>query len=170
MSRQERDTTVNTFTKNEPEMITRTTEAERREKVEGPVTWEEMRALLRREPMVYERTWKPTTGGLLAIVAGSWNFLLGLGAALGSTVFSNMVPTISGISGGFGTVGIPAGVVMIVLGMVSIIGGAYALTRRRWGMVLAGSITALIPTPIILPFIMGFFALIFNVLGRREFR
>jgi hypothetical protein len=146
-----------------------TTTPTSREGISGPVTWEEMRALLRREPAMYERTWRPTVGGLLEIIAGSWNFLLGLGALLSGTFFSDLIPTIGGFTGGFGTTGVSAGAALLVLGIVSIIGGALALSRRGWPMVLAGSITALIPTPLILPFIMGFFALIFNVLGHKEF-
>jgi hypothetical protein len=167
MSRQERETitTTKTPTMTEPTV----TEMEKRESVTGPVTWEEMRALLRREPMMYERTWRPTVGGLLSILAGSWNFLLGLGAALGGTIFADLIPTFGGVTGGFGTSSVTAGAILMVLGIISIIGGALALARRGWPMVLAGSITALVPTPLILPFVMGFFALIFNVLGHKEF-
>ncbi len=169
MSRQERETTVKaTETPSSQETTARTVVSER-EKVEGPVTWAEMRALLRREPTVHERTWRPTAGGLLSILAGSWNFLLGLGALLSGTFFSGFIPSFSGITGGVSTTGITAGVVLIVVGIVSIVGGAYALARRGWPIALAGSILALAPTPLILPFIMGIFSLIFNVLGHREF-
>jgi len=175
MSRQERDSSGRIITQPEnPAMRpeSSTTETVHRETVAGPVTWEEMRALLRREPVVTERTWRPTVGGLLSILAGSWNFLLGLGALVGGTALADLIPSVSGITGGVSTATYAtttAGAVLIVLGLISIIGGAYALARRAWPMVLAGSIAALVPTPIVLPFIMGFFALIFNVLGHKEF-
>jgi hypothetical protein len=167
MSRQERETinTTKTPTMTDPTV----TEVERRESVTGPVTWEEMRALLRREPMMYERTWRPTVGGLLSILAGSWNFLLGLGAALGGTIFFNLIPSFGGVTEDFVTISVAAGSILMILGLITLIGGALALARRGWPMVLAGSIIALVPTPLILPFIMGFFALIFNVLGHKEF-
>jgi hypothetical protein len=143
------------------------TDTQRRSTVAGPVTWEEMRSLLRREPMMTERTWRPTVGGLLSILAGSWNLLMGVGAiAGGSAFFTNLLPDftgnttlISASSGGF----------FIVIGLLAIIGGAFALARRGWPMVLTGSIAAVIPSPLILPFILGLFALIFNVLGHKEF-
>jgi hypothetical protein len=170
MSRQERE---NTFRTTESQTMTRPgviSDVERRNMVAGPVTWEEMRALLRREPTaVYERTWRPTVGGLLSILAGSWNFLLGLGAVFGGTIFTDLIPTFGGVTGGINTASTAAGIFFLVIGIVSIIGGAFALARRFWPMVLAGSITAIMPTPLVIPFIMGFFALIFNVLGHKEF-
>jgi hypothetical protein len=189
MSRQERDSTgriipptdrpdvvspngPDVMTPNRPDIVTptgRVTEAERRATVEGPVTWEEVRALLRREPTVYERTWRPTVGGLLSILAGSWNFLLGIGAVLGGTIFADLIPTFTGTTGGFDVTTTGAGGFLILIGLISIIGGSYALARRGWPMALAGSIVALVPTPLILPFIMGILSLIFNVLGHKEF-
>ena len=173
MSRQERDPMehMGRTVTNEPEMITRpgtasTTTTTTHESMAGPVTWEEMRALLRREPTVYERTWRPTAGGLLAILAGAWNFLLGLGALLGATVFTDLLPTFLADAAVAGTGG---GIFFLVIGLISIIGGAMALSRRGWPMALAGSIAAVIPSPLILPFILGFFSLIFNVLGHKEF-
>jgi hypothetical protein len=137
-----------------------------------PVTWEEMRALLRREPVMVERTWRPTTGGLLSVLAGSWNVLLGLGALLGGTFFSSLIaPLIPTFD--FGSIitiaSISTGGFYLVIGIISILGGASAMARRRWPLAIAGSILALIPTPFVLPFFMGIFSLIFNVLGHREF-
>jgi hypothetical protein len=176
MQRQEKETTVNTTQPPAtpgmaPAAGTTRTVVSEREKIEGPVTWEEMRALMRREPAMVERTWRPTVGGLLSILAGSWNFLLGLGMTVGGTLFLNLVPTIGGvdISGFIGGFGIYTGAVLMVIGIISIIGGAFAMSRRRWGWALAGSILAIFPTPLVLPFVLGFFSLIFNVLGHREF-
>lgn len=175
MSREERDETGRTGMNPEPgavggQTVIRPTPAEtQRQTVAGPVTWEEMRSLLRREPMLTERTWRPTVGGLLELLAGAWNFLLGIGAVVGGTIFADLIPTFGGIEGGIDLTTTAAGVFFIVIGLISIIGGALALARRGWPMVLAGSITALIPSPIVLPFLMGILALIFNVLGHKEF-
>ena len=175
--RQEKETTVNTTqtpatpgagAMPAPGTTTTRTVVNERERVQGPVTWEEMRAMMRREPEVVERTWRPTVGGLLSIFAGSWNLILGIGAVFGGTILNNLLPTINGVTL-TGTTGITAGIILIIFGIVSIVGGAYALSRRGWPIALAGSILALIPNPLVLPFIMGFFSLIFNVLGHREF-
>ncbi len=179
MSRQEKETVTRTTTTDNPDPTPvetvpgpTVTDVERHERVTGPVTWEEMRSLLRREPTMYERTWRPTVGGLLEILAGSWNFLMGLSSVItGSNITSfinSLLPNVT-VPGNISSTFITTGAVLMVLGIVSIIGGALALARRGWPMVLAGSITALIPNPLVLPFIMGFFALIFNVLGHKEF-
>lgn len=187
MSRQERETPVRRETENVEPVAERpamkdsehvgtmttarmeTTDVRGRDVVEGPVTWAEMRALLRREPTYYERTWRPTTGGLLEIMAGAWNLILGLGGVIGGSAFSSLLPTFGGVSGGSNAASIGGGAFFVIIGILSIVGGALALSRRGWPVVLAGSIAALIPSPIILPFIMGIFALIFNVLGHKEF-
>ncbi len=168
MSRQERETVVRTTESPNGPVVTNTVSDERINARE-PITWEEMRMLLLRGPTVKDRTWRPTVGGLLSILAGSWNLLLGLGAVIGGTFFPSLTPTFGGVTGGISTTGIAAGVFFIVIGLISIIGGAYALARRGWPIALAGSIIALFPSPLILPFIMGIFSLIFNVLGHREF-
>lgn len=170
MSRQDRDVNVRTAPEREPGTTGPVmSETERRARVENPVTWEEMRAFLQREPGVTRRTWRPTTGGLLAIIAGIWNLLLGIGSVLGGTAF--VEPLIDFFDfAGLDAVGLGLGIYLIVIGLLAIIGGIYALRRRMFGMALTGSIAAAFPSPIILPFVMGIFSLIFVVLGHLEFR
>ena len=60
---------------------------------------------------------------------------------------------------------IAMGVIMVLLGIVSIVGGAYALKRRHWGWALAGAIAGSITfSP------SGIAAIIFTGLARDEFR
>ena len=54
---------------------------------------------------------------------------------------------------------------LIVIGVVAIVGGVYALRRRIWGLALAGSICALMGPWAIL----GILAIIFVALGKSEF-
>jgi hypothetical protein len=104
-----------------------------------------------------ERTWKPTASGILAIIAGALQVLLGI-----------VIAAIGGITFLFGWAGIFA-TPFIVLGIIAIVGGIYALRREVWGLALAGSICALIP--LILPWsILGILAVIFVSLGKREFK
>ncbi len=138
------------------------------EKTETVVSREPEMYVRGREPEIYTRRawWMPPTGGILAIIAGSWNLLVGLGAVLGITILENVLADL-----GAGTaIGVGIGALMIVLGLISIIGGAFALMRRRWGIGLAGSIAALFPNPIILPFLMGVMSLIFVTVGKPAFR
>jgi hypothetical protein len=103
-----------------------------------------------------EKTWKPTTAGILSIVAGSFAVIGGLVAGL-----------IGGLIGGFlglpwtGVFGIPS----LIFGIIAIVGGIYALRREVWGLALAGAICALIGPW----FILGLLAIIFVSLGKGEF-
>ena len=102
-----------------------------------------------------EKTWKPTTAGILAIVAGAFQVIWGIAA----TTFGGIGGNIIGM-GWLGAIGVP----LIILGIVAIVGGFYALKRRIWGLALAGSICALIG-----PWILGILAIIFVAMGKGEF-
>jgi hypothetical protein len=56
------------------------------------------------------------------------------------------------------------GIVFIILGMIAIVGGIYALRRTSWGLALAGSICAL-PAGLLL----GILAIVFVIMGKDEF-
>lgn len=103
-----------------------------------------------------EKTWKPTVGGILAIIAGALQVIFGIViAALGSIGWFFGMPWFSAI-----------GAPLIVFGIIAIVGGIYALRREVWGLALAGSICALID-PL---FILGVLAIIFVSLGKGEFK
>jgi hypothetical protein len=103
-----------------------------------------------------QETWKPTVGGILAIIAGAIELIIGIVvAAVGSFGwFFGM--------GWFSAVGAP----LVILGIIAIVGGAYALRRRVWGLALAGSICALFGPWALL----GILAIIFVSLGKGEFK
>jgi len=96
-------------------------------------TYPEMLAERERIGVAYE-TWKPTTGGLLEIIGGSINALLGTGMIVGEGVFGVFEGIFTNITDATAvTTGIGIGVVLLVLGLVSIVGGALALLRRNFG-------------------------------------
>lgn len=110
-----------------------------------------------------EKTWKPTTAGILSIIAGAMGLIVGTVIALLGGAFAwllglvPMVPDLLTLSF------IP----LIILGIVAIVGGIYALRRRVWGLALAGAICAfLIPPPIT---VLGILAIIFVAMGKGEF-
>ena len=103
-----------------------------------------------------EKTWKPTTGGILAIIAGALQVILGIVAATAAGIAGSIVGM-----GWVGAIGAP----MIVFGIIALIGGVYATKRRIWGLALAGAICALIGPW----FILGILAVIFIVMGKSEF-
>jgi len=106
-----------------------------------------------------EQNWKPTTAGILCIIAGASGVVSGI-----------VVAVLGGIIGIFfgvawtGALGVPS----IVLGIIAILGGIYALRRKVWGLALAGSICALISGFFIFK-ILGILAIIFVSLGKGEF-
>jgi hypothetical protein len=109
-----------------------------------------------------EKTWKPTVAGILAIIAGSLQVIIGIAVA-----------TVSGIGGALigigwltGWWGAAISAPFIILGIIAIVGGIYALKRRIWWLALVGSICALIGPW----FILGILAIIFVSLGKGEFK
>jgi hypothetical protein len=110
---------------------------------------------------IVKRTGKPVAAGILNIIAGAgcvvgalgWGVAGGICGALGGFPF--FIPGFL-----FGLLAIPA----ILLGILSIIGGVYALQRRRWGCALAGSIGAILSSHI-----LGLISIILIALSRNEF-
>lgn len=106
-----------------------------------------------------DRTWKPTVGGILAIIAG---VALGIIAA---EVFAFPARFLTSSPHRWWTViAFVVGAVFVILGITAIVGGIYALRRRRWGLALAGAMCAL-PAG----FLPGILAIIFVIRGREEF-
>jgi hypothetical protein len=102
-----------------------------------------------------EKTWKPTTAGILCIIAGAIGVMTGIVVAVvGSIGWFFWTPWFSAI-----------GAPIIILGIIAIVGGSCALRRRVWGLALAGSICALLGPLAIL----GILAIIFVSLGKGEF-
>jgi len=132
-----------------------------------------------------ERTWKPLTAGILAIISGSASIGKGALIMLLRGVLNNVdwgrwssqwggvwgpgmgLPEMFRFWPHTGMVGmlmLCASIVLIIVGVISICGGVYAIRRRNWGRALAGSILAV---PGIPP--AGVFALILIAMSRKEF-
>ena len=103
-----------------------------------------------------QRTWKTTAAGVLSIIAG----IIGIGAGTIATLMGEFGDNMSG-----GLVLGPIGVPTIILGVVAIIGGIFALRRRVWWLAVTGAIFAI---PCVVP-VLGTLAIIFIALAREEF-
>ena len=118
-----------------------------------------------------QRTWKPTTAGILNIVAGALSALTAIGVFIGIIAVGNVnmvrylppadVPFIAPL---IGTVLIIVLVLSIVEAVLPIIGGVFALQRRKWGWALAGSLIAILGT-----FPLGVASTIFVAIAKDEF-
>jgi len=110
-----------------------------------------------------ERTWKPTTAGILSIVAGAFNLIAGIAiACVGAACLDPWTGYMGKTCLWFGAIGAP----LIVIGIVAIVGGVFALRRRIWGLALAGAICALFPPPVV---VLGILSIIFLALSKEEF-
>jgi len=106
----------------------------------------------------------PVTAGILSIVSGA-------SAIIGGIIIATLFSVISGIGGPglpsgearivawLGVLGIP----LIILGIVAIVGGVFAIRRKVWGMALAGAICSLTSL------ILGILSIIFVSISKKEF-
>ena len=102
-----------------------------------------------------ERTWKPITAGILSIIAG----LIGIGGGSIVALMGDFVSDSGGILG-FEPFGVPT----IILGVVAVVGGIFALRRKVWAMAVTAAIFAIPCMPV-----LGILAIIFIALADREF-
>lgn len=103
-----------------------------------------------------EKTWKPTTAGILTIIGGIIGIAVGAAATVGTSMLAYMLGEFAWLAG--------IGVGLLVMGIIALIGGIHALKRKRWGLALAGAIFAMFP---IVP--LGILAIIFVAMGKKEF-
>jgi hypothetical protein len=119
------------------------------------------------------KTWKATTAGILSIISGGLNGLVAIGLIIAISVVGNLITRIMDF--------IPPAYVPFIMPLIEpiligvmvfsvvstvfpIIGGVYALQRRRWGWALAGSIIAMFRTSV-----LGILSTIFVSMAKDEF-
>ena len=102
-------------------------------------------------------TWMPTTAGILSIIAGVIDVFIGIGALCSAQFIHRFMFH-------WGLVGV--GIAALILGIVAIVGGIFALKRRMWSLALTGAIFSLFPPHIAL---LGILTIIFVSLSKKEF-
>ena len=112
-------------------------------------------------------TWMPKTAGILNIVAGAFGLIGLLVAGLAIMFFT--ASRVSDSSVPIGTAEIltiiwSLAIPMILIDILAIIGGVYALKKRIWGLALAGSIAALLSS-----LLLGIASIIFTIMGKDQF-
>lgn len=114
-----------------------------------------------------ERTWKPTVAGILDIVAGDLSFVGLIFAFFGILALK----ATGGIDQSMGiqatmmlTIMAVVAIFAIIVDVLAIIGGIYALQRRRWGLALTGSIAAFLAS-----WPLGIAAIVFTAVSKNEF-
>ena len=120
-----------------------------------------------------EKTWKPTTAGILNIIAGAISVFFAIGLIIAITAASTWqfflaaippedFPFIAPI---LSTILIILLVLSVIEAVFPIVGGVFALQRKKWGWTLAGSIIAILGV-----FPLGVLSTIFVAMGKEEFQ
>ena len=103
-------------------------------------------------------TWKPTTAGILNIIAGVTSVISGIMLALaaGGHPMLALIPgaVLDAVTG-----------LLVALGIVAIVGDVCALRRKIWGLALAGSLCSFV-----FFFPLGIPAIVFTAMGKGEFQ
>lgn len=110
--------------------------------------------------MANNKTWMPTTAGILEIIAGSFGVIAAgvLNLIAGITRFVPEVPR------SLAPIFVGLSVPLAILGILAIVGGVYALHRKMWGLALAGSIGAFFTS-----WLLGIAAIVITAMSKDEF-
>jgi hypothetical protein len=88
-----------------------------------------------------EKTWKPRAAGILCIIAG---VLCVIPSIVVAWIYT------------------PIGGALVIVALIPIVGGIYALRRRIWGLALAGSIFALVVPAVLVTLLIRFLAAVLS--------
>jgi len=112
----------------------------------------------------------PIVAGILDIISGIISLLAFVGLLISTIVTGGLThgwfpgfPWVPGINIAVAIL-TPLTVVSFIVGIIALLGGIYALQRKNWGLALAGSIFALLPT-----ILLGVAAIALTALSKDEF-
>ena len=108
-----------------------------------------------------KKTCMPTVAGILDIVVGGLSLSVLLLFVIGPMI---LMPLKEGIFP-FNLSLLPMVIPGLAIEALAIVGGVFALQRRKWGWTLAGSIAAAI-----MPLPLGIAAIVLTVLSKNEFK
>ncbi|MFC1903590.1 hypothetical protein ACFLXJ_01625 [Chloroflexota bacterium] len=124
------------------------------------------------ETTAQQSTWKPTTAGILNIIVGALGVLSAMGLiialiSIGTINIMCFLPPADApfIAPMITTILIIVLIFSAIYAVFPIIGGVFALQRKRWGWALAGSIIAILGI-----FPLGVAATIFVAMAKDEFK
>jgi hypothetical protein len=107
-------------------------------------------------------SWMPVTAGILDLIVGVPGLIIGIICAVIGGVLTFFIAGLGAL----------LGAPLIVLSIVAIVGGLFAIRKRAWGFALAGAICGfVIGLPFIAPAILlGIPAIVFTALGKGQFK
>lgn len=117
-------------------------------------------------------TSKPVVGGVLVIVSGLIGIVTGLLFAalsgetedlLQETYGPDIVSAVEGVL-------VACGVIWFIIGLIALIGGVFAIKRKKWGFAIVGAVLALLTVwPYFIGSILGLVGLILIAISKNEF-
>lgn len=120
--------------------------------------------------------WMPLTAGILDLVIGVPGLIIGIICAAFGGALAGFLSLFAGwLSAPIGLLGALICGPAIVLSIIAIVGGIFAIRRRAWGFALAAAICAFIVGfgrfPFTVPAIpLGVAAIVFTALGKGQFK
>ena len=121
-----------------------------------------------------QKTWKPIVAGILDIVGGASGFIGAIVALVGVLFFISFSQSVGPgpqpdmsfaiIPGVLSSILIIGLVFILIVAALSVVGGIYAIQRKKWGLALAGSIAAIFGSSV-----LGILATIFTAISKNEF-
>jgi len=120
-----------------------------------------------------ENAWMPKVAGILDIVAGAFAII----GAFFTSIWSLLIPYFATLPGMdfrefgqfpvrfFAAIAIFVAIFLVALGILAIVGGIFALRKKKWGLALAGSIAALLTGG----WLLGIPAIVFTIMGKKLF-
>ena len=112
-----------------------------------------------------EKTNKPTTAGILNIITGALGIIGAISMFIGFGVVSGALGIPTGYIPGF-VPGIVLGTAIfsLLIAILALVGGIFAVQRKQWGWTLAGSIAAIV---VFLP--LGIASTVLSAQSKNEF-
>lgn len=119
-----------------------------------------------------ERSWKPTAGGALILIAGILAIANGALYLILDVEYLGEIPT---LPEGFTLEDLESimracGVMMIIFGVLAVPGGVFALQRKHFGLAVASGVVGMLGTGFSIGILLGFVGLILVAISRKEFR
>ncbi|MGA2368841.1 MAG: hypothetical protein ABSF74_09785 [Dehalococcoidia bacterium] len=108
-----------------------------------------------------EKSWKALTAGILDIISGVGMIFVCFGLMLAGSITGVVQNVPQWLPGMFFSLAI----LFIIVSIVAVVGGIFAIKRKAWGMALAGSIAAFFCC-----FIFGIVAIVLTTWAHNEFK
>ena len=113
-----------------------------------------------------EKTKKPTVAGIFLIITGALGILGAIGSFIGYSVVSGGwgIPGMGAIPEFVPSIVLASGIFGLIVAVLALVGGIFAVQRKQWGWALAGSIAAIFSL-----IILGIPAVILVAISKNEF-